>query len=62
VAEGDPATAVVHARRAFRGAGKERVSEVLVALADTSLPAAVRVGLATELAIGTIKHNFGRKV
>ncbi len=53
-AEDDPATAVVRARCAFRGAGGHRVSEALGALGDPSLSVAVRVGLATELAMGTI--------
>jgi len=48
----DPATAVVHARRAFRAAppGGQRVEQALAALADATLPTAVAVGLATELA------------
>ncbi len=48
--ESDPATAIVRARRAFRVADKDRVSAALSALADTSLSAPVRMGLATELA------------
>ncbi|MFU8872711.1 M1 family aminopeptidase [Micromonospora sp. SL4-19] len=48
----DPATAVVRARRAFRSApaGQGRVEHALAALADPSLPTAVAVGLAAELA------------
>ncbi|HEY0889095.1 MAG TPA: M1 family aminopeptidase [Nocardioides sp.] len=58
LADVDPATAVVEARRAFRGAGGRRVLEALDALADPSLDPAVRVGLAAELAIGTVQRNF----
>lgn len=57
LAASDPATAVVHARRAFRGAGAARVADALGLLPDSSIPEAVRVGLATEVAIGTFKHN-----
>lgn len=53
--EGDPASAVVGARRAFRGAGPARVPEAWAALADPSLAPPVRAGLAAELAIGTIQ-------
>lgn len=48
--DSDPATAIVRARRAFRAADEDRVSAALSALADTSLSAPVRIGLATELA------------
>lgn len=51
--EDDPATVVVAARRAFRAAGSNRVSEALGALADASLAPAARAGLAAELAIST---------
>jgi hypothetical protein len=60
-AAGDPATAVVRARRAFRGAGRDRVSEALGALADATMPAPVRVGLATELARGATREIHWHK-
>jgi hypothetical protein len=48
----DPATAAMRAREAFRAlpAGRGRIHHALAALADASLPTAVTVGLATELA------------
>lgn len=48
-AEDDPATAIVHARRAFRSAGGDRVSVALGALSDASIPMPIRAGLAAEL-------------
>lgn len=48
----DPATAVVRAREAFRAAPTDggRVRQALAALSDATLPTAVAVGLAAELA------------
>lgn len=59
---GDPATVVVAARRAFRGAGSERVPAALGVLADATLPLAARVGLATELASPDVARILAPKV
>lgn len=49
---GDPGTAVLNARRAFRSARGDRVADALAALGDPALPEPVAVGLAAELAAG----------
>jgi hypothetical protein len=57
---GDPASAVVRARRAFRTAHEHRVSEALNALADASFSVPIRVGLATEVALDNDPTRYMR--